>query len=193
MIDPPIGQTAEVSSSSDLTYTPDEKRCFHCQKTRPRSMFYRRLKSPDGLAPSCKECQDQKPRVNKAAKILATGLKKCICCQKEVPIDQIVRDTKRVCDLGSYCKQCLADKALARSGKTRRRPYRPHRRFNGRISADKYAQLKAEHRQSKANCQPACQTDASCQDTNSLQTKDLQDLGANLCQSLPTQNTDLTD
>lgn len=98
-------------------YAEEEtKVCTKCQEEKPKSEFYKRAASPDGLAYWCKSCARDTHKKNQLANKLKnangvdmTGTKFCIECKTEKPKKEFYKSSSRADGLHHLCKSCARD------------------------------------------------------------------------------------
>ncbi len=140
--------------------TPENKRCRDCGEVRPASEFWRRKKSPDGLALYCKPCfgrRNGRSYRNTTAKpgrasrpyaprrVVPEGSKFCPGCETMLPVEAFVRNASARDGIGGYCRPCQNRKSkesLERNHGTTRH-YHLKRRY-GIGASDVVAMLRAQ-------------------------------------------------
>lgn len=93
----------------------ETKVCTGCQEKKPKSEFYKRAASPDGLQPRCKPCVNSANAKNRRANKLknargvdAVGTKFCSECKTEKPKKEFSKASSRPDGLSHRCKSCAS-------------------------------------------------------------------------------------
>jgi hypothetical protein len=87
---------------------PDEyKRCTSCKQVKPKTAFYTKPSTKDGLNPSCRDCS----YVNhKAQTVNIPEIKQCTRCKETKPsIEFSLLNNVRRKGLNSWCRKCVAE------------------------------------------------------------------------------------
>lgn len=94
----------------------ETKVCTGCREEKPKSEFYKRSASPDGLQHRCKSCTRDAQKKNRLANKLknangvdTAGTKFCAECKTEKPKKEFHKSSSRPDGLQHLCKLCARD------------------------------------------------------------------------------------
>lgn len=98
---------------ADTIRTRVEKICPSCNELKPRSAFYAKSSTLDGMTTYCRSCDDHRTKAHSRATYMANLTDEaapttltCRTCQQEKPVHDFNRSRHRVTGFDSQCKQC---------------------------------------------------------------------------------------
>jgi ssDNA-binding Zn-finger/Zn-ribbon topoisomerase 1 len=90
------------ASPQPVTTTESDKMCSACKAVKPLSMFYNKIKAPDGKQSRCIECYKKPVEYYES---LATKL--CTKCGRDLPMEEYNKCTSRPDGRQTACKACV--------------------------------------------------------------------------------------